>query len=68
MTLILIVLLDGGGSGVYSQQHLGDNWVDIEQGVQVKTQELFTRPGNQQTRQGLKERWKIKAKQCRVVL
>lgn len=62
MTLILTVLLDRGGSGVYLQQHLGHNGVDIKQGVQIKTQELFTWPGNQQTRQGLTEGWKIKAK------
>lgn len=53
MTLILNVLLDRGRSGAYLQQDFGDNGVDIKQSVQIKTQELFTRPGNQQTSQGL---------------
>lgn len=45
LTLTLTVLLDGGGGCIYLQQDLGDNGVDIEQGVQIKAQELFTRPG-----------------------
>lgn len=36
---------EGGGSCIYLQQDLRDDGVDIEQGVQVKTQELFPRPG-----------------------
>lgn len=51
-TLILnvtpcLTLHHKGGSGVYLQQDFRDDGVDVEQGVQIKTQELFTSPDKQ---------------------
>lgn len=45
-----LTLHQGGGSGVYLQQDFRDDGVDVEQSVQIKTQELFTSPGKQTCR------------------
>lgn len=42
-----LTLHQGGGSGVYLQQDFRDDGVDVKQGVQIKTQELFTSPDKQ---------------------